>query len=105
MQKIKDLLDSLDQELKKIEPIDNKDFSLDKIKENISIYSTKKIADMLVSNRYLFKNKEFEQFLMQELSNRRLNGDDFQFEDYIEKETKSMPDFSQITKKQFFNIK
>lgn len=74
------------------ENIDNKNiFNLDFIKENINNFSTKKICNIIVTNRYLGFNKELNVFCMTELANRRKNGDTFLFENYIEEEFNKLP--------------
>ena len=81
------------------EDLNDKDifsFDLEKLKINISDYSTEKLCEMIVCDRYLSLNKELTAFCMEELGKRRVNGDDFQFEEFIDKSFKSLPilDFS-----------
>jgi len=73
-------------------------FDINHLKQNINNCSTKTICNMIVANRYLGFNKEFNINCMTELSNRRKNGDDFLFEDYIEEKLKKMPKINFDTK-------
>lgn len=72
------------------------EFDLEKIKENIPQYSNEKLCEMIVGVRYFNLEKKVSVICMEELSKRRLAGDQFDFESYIEKEYNSLPvlDFS-----------
>jgi len=65
--------------------------NIDLIRVNVPQYSSKKICEMIVCNRYFEMNKEISVICMEELGKRRANGDDFNFEDYIEKSYKELP--------------
>ena len=65
--------------------------NLDSIKKDINIFSTKKICNIIISNRYLSFDKELNIFCMEELGRRRAAGDNFLFEDYIEEELNKFP--------------
>jgi hypothetical protein len=83
------------------------DFALDLdiIKNNIPKFSSEKLCEMVVSDRYLGFNREAAILCMQELSNRRINGDVFNFEDYIEEEFNKLPklDFSIVDLRTIMN--
>lgn len=71
-------------------------FDLDTVKKNIPSYSSEKLCEMIVCDRYFSCYKEPALVCMEELAQRRLNGDNFDFETYIEKSLASLPklDFS-----------
>ncbi len=64
---------------------------IDLINNNIISFTSHKICEMIVSNRYLKINSQIDVICMTELSNRRLNGDNFEFEKYIEEINKDLP--------------
>ena len=102
-------LSILDEDEKEESITENKDlnikniFDFNFIKNNINDFSTKKICNIIVSNRYLGFNKELNIFCMTELSNRRKKGDDFLFEKYIEEEFNKLPKLKFETQN-IFNI-
>lgn len=61
------------------------------IRKNIPNYNSKKLCEMIVCNRYFSFNKEITEMCMQELSQRRINGDNFEFENFIDESMKSLP--------------
>jgi len=61
------------------------------VKENIPSFSSEKLCDMIVCDRYFGCFKEISIMCMEELSTRRLKGDLFNFEDYIESAIKTLP--------------
>lgn len=66
-------------------------FDMEKIKNNLPIYNNKKLCEMIVCNRYFNFNQELTVLCMTELSNRRIAGDDFEYEKYIEDSFKELP--------------
>lgn len=66
--------------------------NIEKIKENISSFTSEKLCEMIVSNRYLTIDKQIDGICMKELSHRRINGDQFDFEGYIKEIGKDLPD-------------
>lgn len=60
--------------------------------------TSKNLAGYIVAYRLLGFNKELSIKCMQELMNRRNNGDDFKFEDYIESELKDAPKPNDLNK-------
>jgi len=77
-------------------PTENISLDLNLIKENIVNYSNEKIAEMIVCDRYLGLEQKISAICMEELAKRRMAGDTFEFETYIEEAYKSLPvlDFS-----------
>lgn len=65
--------------------------NFDKIKENLAQYDNEKLCDMIVCDRYFGFEKKISSICMEELSKRRLAGDTFIFEDYIEKSFNELP--------------
>lgn len=70
--------------------------NIELIKQNIHEYKIEKICDMIVCDRYFGYNTDLTKICMEELALRRINGDSFEFEEYIEKSLKELPklDFS-----------
>ena len=81
-----DILDDLENE-----PIEDVKLDLDQIKLNVPKYDNFKLCDMIIVDRYLGFQQKIAPICMEELAIRRANGDDFQFEEYIEKEYKKLP--------------
>jgi hypothetical protein len=76
------------------EKIEIEPLNLDLIKNKIYLHSSEKLCEMIVSSRYLGLNKDLISMCMEELAKRRENGDNFFFEDHIEKISKNLPDIS-----------
>jgi Txe/YoeB family toxin of Txe-Axe toxin-antitoxin module len=80
------------------------DYSFHQFKENYTNFSSNKLCEIIVCNRYLGFYKEEALCSMQELSTRRMNGDDFDFESKIDLmlnelpklNISSIPDFNSI---------
>ncbi len=53
--------------------------------------SNEKLCEIIVTNRYLGLLKEQSIISMKELANRRANGNNFNYEDFIESEFKKLP--------------
>jgi hypothetical protein len=90
-----DEFDKLDQE-DDYGDIESSPMDADLIIKNLSNYNSEKLCEMIICDRYLGFNKEIALACMAELSFRRQNGNDFNFEDFIELAIKSLPiiDFS-----------
>lgn len=67
--------------------------------ENINKFSTKKLCEIIICNRYLGVYADLITKCMEELSKRRENGDDFNFEEFIETEMNKLPNISIAFKK------
>jgi hypothetical protein len=76
------------------EPTITSEISNQEIKKNMPTFTSDKLCQIIVAYRYLKYNKELAVFAMEELSNRRLNGDIFDFESYIEATLKELPPLS-----------
>lgn len=87
-----DELDNLDAD----EDLEDTPLDLDKIKANLSKYSSEKLCEMIVCDRYFGCYKELAIICMEELANRRIAGNQYDFESYIEKSYNELPklDFS-----------
>lgn len=70
---------------------------VEQVKQNIRMYSSEKLTEMIVANRYLRILPEICLLAMEELSRRRSEGDAFLFEKHIAEGLASLPklDFSQ----------
>ena len=73
------------------EPIENVQLDLGQIQDNVSKYSNEKLCDMIVCDRYFGLEEKISPICMEELANRRLAGDTFNFEHYIEQAYKELP--------------
>jgi len=90
MNKIEELLQDnyeLDESL-------NASIDMIKFKENVKQFSSDKLCDIIVSHRYLGFNEEAAIVCMEELSNRRNNGDTFLFEQIIDEKQKELPEIN-----------
>jgi hypothetical protein len=67
-----------------------------KIKDKIPTFTSKKLCEMIVCDRYFGCYREIGLACMEELATRRIAGDEFDFESYIEKALAELPplDFS-----------
>ena len=84
---IEDLLSSEGDEIEE----DTENLTDEEIKALIPKQPATKLADIVISFRYLGLYKDLSVLAMEELANRRLNGDTFQYEKYIEDNLKSLP--------------
>lgn len=66
-------------------------FDLEKVKLNIPTYSSKKLCEMIVCDRYFGCYKEMALLCMEELANRRILGDNFNFEEFINNSMSDLP--------------
>lgn len=69
-------------------------FTTDQMKELLPIFSEIKLADIIVMDRYIGLYPELAVEAMKELSNRRINGNNFKYEEYIETTLKELPDLN-----------
>ena len=69
---------------------------LENAKLKIPTFDSEKLCEIIVYYRYLNFNKDLAVLSMQELAKRRLEGDSFDFESYIQKSMSQLPalDFS-----------
>lgn len=85
-----DLEDDLEDELNE-EVVD-----LEKIKSNLSTYSQERICEIIACNRYFNINSDLTLSCMEELSLRRINGNDFNFESHIDSLYKELPTINTV---------
>lgn len=64
---------------------------LDQVKANLPTYSNEKLCEMIVCDRYFGFGKKIDIMCMEELAKRRIAGDTFNFESYIEKQYNELP--------------
>lgn len=86
-----DPIDNLNEKLLKYPVLD-----LNVVKNKIPTYSSQKLAEMVVCDRYFNCYREIAVMCMEELGRRRVDGDIFDFEMFIEKSLNDLPklDFS-----------
>jgi hypothetical protein len=70
---------------------DFEELSEEEIKKNISKFSMKKLADVIVMSRYIGIYKDLAISAMEELSARRSNGNNFNYEEYINDNFNKLP--------------
>ena len=64
---------------------------LDKVRENIPKFSSEKLCEMIVCDRYFGMDQQISIMCMQELATRRIRGDVFPFETYIDQSLAQLP--------------
>ena len=72
-----------------------KPLDIEDIRANIKSYSSIKLAEMIVCDRYFGCYRDIAVLCMQQLAARRSAGDVFNFEDYIEQSFKKLPQLNQ----------
>ena len=77
--------------------IENVSFNIDIIKNNIPKFSSHKLCEMIVCDRYFGFEKSISIPCMEELSKRRDNGDNFDFENYIDNSYNELPQLQLLT--------
>lgn len=80
------LKDDLPEEITEYKPL-----NIQTVKEKIPAYSSEKLCEMIVCDRYFGCYKEIAILCMEELANRRVAGNNFEFENYIEKAYNELP--------------
>jgi hypothetical protein len=68
--------------------------NMELIKKNVPSYSNEKLCEMIVCDRYFSMGKEISIICMEELGKRRETGDTFNFEEYIDKSFKELPELN-----------
>jgi hypothetical protein len=84
---LKDIDDSDESE----EDLEYEPISLDEFKKNIPQYTSQKLCELIAINRCFGSYKEQSIICMEELAARRIAGDDYNFEDYIDKAFGELP--------------
>jgi len=64
---------------------------LEKIRGNLPAYTSEKLCEMIVCDRYFGMDKQISVMCMQELATRRIAGNQFTFEKYIEEAFGKLP--------------
>lgn len=74
----------------------NTDLNLDDMKSKMSTFTSEKLCEMIVCDRYFGCFNDLAIMSMEELANRRIKGDTFDFEKHIDNSLKDLPklDFS-----------
>lgn len=72
-------------------PLKGISVNIDLVKSKIPTYSSDKLCEMIVCQRYIGFYPEIAALCMEELSARRLSGDTFDFESNIENMNKTLP--------------
>lgn len=67
------------------------EMSEEELKAKIPEFNSVRLCDIIVAHRYLGFYKALQIPCMEELAKRRMNGDQFEFEQYIEDSFKDMP--------------
>jgi len=77
-------------------PIEDVKLDMNQIKQNLPSYSSQKLCEMIVCDRYFGFGEKIDIPCMEELARRRVAGDNFNFEQYINDCFKELPvlDFS-----------
>lgn len=70
---------------------DFSEMSEEEIKSNLNSFSAAKLADIVITSRYIGLYKDLAVDAMKELADRRIAGDTFQYEDYIDNQLKDLP--------------
>ena len=73
------------------EEFDLVEFDIEKIRSKIPTYTSKKLCEMIVCDRYFGCYKDIAAICMEELANRRLAGDEFKFEEFISQSMEGLP--------------
>lgn len=90
--------EDFDLEINEEELANHKPLDLNVVKEKIPTYTSEKLCEMIVCDRYFGCYREIARMCMEELSNRRIAGSDFDFENHIEKELATLPKLEALFK-------
>jgi hypothetical protein len=71
--------------------VGNVTLDLNKVKEKVPSFSSEKLCEMIVCDRYFGCYKEVAVICMEELGHRRATGNTFDFESHIENLQKDLP--------------
>ncbi len=78
-------------EEKPTEPILPVTLNMDKVRDSVPNCTSEKLCEMIVCERYLSFGEKVSPICMEELVRRRVAGDDFDFESYIDQAHKKLP--------------
>lgn len=73
------------------EPVEMMKLDPEKIRENLPQYSSQKLCEMIVCDRYFGFGQEISTMCMEELAKRRIAGDAFAFEEHINQVYNQLP--------------
>lgn len=65
--------------------------NIEELKKNIPNYTSQKLCEMIAIDRCFGSYKEIAVICMEELAVRRIAGDNYEFEDYIDKAFSELP--------------
>jgi hypothetical protein len=80
-----------EEEVNNTEEIKNVILDLEQVKKKIPEFSSAKLCEMIVCDRYFDFEKNIAVICMEELAKRRLDGDDFDFESHIDAAHAELP--------------
>jgi hypothetical protein len=72
-------------------PLEEVKLDINMIKNHIHEYDSVKLCEMITADRYFGMGEKISPICMEELAKRRMAGDPFNFETYIEQAHKSLP--------------
>lgn len=72
-------------------PEESIQLDLEKVRDNIPKFSSEKLCEMIVCDRYFGMDQQISIMCMQELATRRIQGDLFPFETYIDQSLAQLP--------------
>lgn len=78
-------------EEKPTEPVLPITLNMDKVRESVPNCTSEKLCEMIVCDRYLGFGEKISPICMEELARRRIAGDTFDFESYIDQAYKKLP--------------
>lgn len=84
-------INNIDELLSDDFPIEETKLDLEKVKSMLPTYTNEKLCEMIVCDRYFGFGQRIDIMCMEELAKRRLAGDTFNFESYIEEQYKELP--------------
>lgn len=84
-------IDNIDDLLNDDTPIEDVKLDIEKVKALIPQYSNEKLCEMIVCDRYFGFGTRIDIPCMEELAKRRMAGDTFDFESYIDQQYKELP--------------
>lgn len=64
---------------------------IEEIKSKLPTFKIEKICQIIVCNKYFNLNKQLTIYCMEELANRRIAGDTFKYEEFIDSSFKELP--------------
>jgi hypothetical protein len=87
-------IDNLDDLLNDDTPLEDVKLDIEQVKVNLPTYSSEKLCEMIVCDRYFGFGQRIDIMCMEELAKRRMAGDAFNFESHIETITKELPEIN-----------